>query len=619
MRDRLELRARSRDVPETRVGIGAAAGEEPQEVRLARAVGSEHGDAVAEPDLQVERLHEAGELEPLGDHRALAGAGAAQPQLEVLLGRALFGRSRLLELRQPRLGRTVARGEVVARGRLDLERRDECLELRVLLVPAAAQLVEPVHPVGARRVVGGEAAAVHPRRAAGGAGLERDDAVRGTREQLAVVRDEQHGLRRRAQLLLEPSLSGHVEVVVGLVEQQHVVGTAQQRLEHEALLLAARQRRELAEPRPLERHAECGDGALVPHGLVLVAPGIRVVGERRGVAQLRVEVVVLDDRGLGGLEFDRGGADAARSDVDEQLVHGRPSHRADAVPDELVHHAERAADRHDAPVRGLVTPDDAEEGRLARAVRADQRGGRPLADAEGHLIEQLPAVGKPVRDRADVDVAHDLTCAPLLIDAARAAASVGVRSAGPREASRPEYPSASRRSMGRRSGGGVPPRGDRAGPGLRGLFFAVLRRGHRDQVLQEVTRDVGDLVHGAVEGLLIGLRGLRRARDLADVLQGRGVDLVVRRRRLEVVERVDVPAHGHHGTPRRRGPPGRSQSPLPRSALVSRPSKKNSRNAAEPANGATTTTSAAMISALSAPRPYARASSSERSGSIVAR
>ena len=66
-----ELRAGGGDVAEPCVGVGAAAREQPQEVRLARPVGSEHRDPVAEPDLEVERLHEPGELEALGDDGAL--------------------------------------------------------------------------------------------------------------------------------------------------------------------------------------------------------------------------------------------------------------------------------------------------------------------------------------------------------------------------------------------------------------------------------------------------------------------------------------------------------------------------------------------------------------------
>src|SRR5207245_7829910 len=41
----------------------------------------------------------------------------------------------------------------------------------------------------------------------------------------------------------------------------------------------------------------------------------------------------------------------------------------------------------------------------------------------------------------------------------------------------------------------------------------------------------------------VGMRGLRRAADLADVLQGGGMDLLRRRRGLEVVEGANVAAH----------------------------------------------------------------------------
>jgi hypothetical protein len=47
---------------------------------------------------------------------------------------------------------------------------------------------------------------------------------------------------RLADPLLEPELAGHVEEVVGLVEQQHLVRPAQQRLQHQPLLLPAGQR-----------------------------------------------------------------------------------------------------------------------------------------------------------------------------------------------------------------------------------------------------------------------------------------------------------------------------------------------------------------------------------------
>jgi hypothetical protein len=78
------------------------------------------------------------------------------------------------------------------------------------------------------------------------AALEREDRVRRGREQVAVVRDDEHGLVGRRDLVLERLLARHVEEVVGLVEQQHLGVRAEQHVEHEPLALAARERRRVA-------------------------------------------------------------------------------------------------------------------------------------------------------------------------------------------------------------------------------------------------------------------------------------------------------------------------------------------------------------------------------------
>ena len=67
-------------------------------------------------------------------------------------------------------------------------------------------------------VPGGERGAVRPR----GLPFERDDLVGHAREERAVVADEQDRLRTGAQRVFEPLLARDVEVVVGLVEQEHV-------------------------------------------------------------------------------------------------------------------------------------------------------------------------------------------------------------------------------------------------------------------------------------------------------------------------------------------------------------------------------------------------------------
>ena len=51
---------------------------------LAGAVAAEHGDTLAEPELEVERIGEAVELAALDDDRPLSGAGAAEAHVDAL-------------------------------------------------------------------------------------------------------------------------------------------------------------------------------------------------------------------------------------------------------------------------------------------------------------------------------------------------------------------------------------------------------------------------------------------------------------------------------------------------------------------------------------------------------
>src|SRR4051812_11331694 len=93
----------------------------------------------------------------------------------------------------------------------------------------------------------------------------------------------------------------------------------------------------------------------------------------------------------------------------------------------------------------------------------------------------------------------------------------------------------------RKRSGGVTLRRPRAA--LLRLDLAVLGRRVRHERFEEVVRGVRDLVDGAVERLLVRLRRLVVAADLADVLESRVVDLVGGGGGLEVVEWADVSAH----------------------------------------------------------------------------
>ncbi len=206
------------------VRVAAPGREQPEKVRLARAVGAQHRDSVTEPELAVERLHQPGEFQVGADHGPLTGPAAPQPHLHVLLGRHHLRRAGLLELGQPGLGRGVTRGQTVVEGRLGLVHQHQGLELGVVLVPASAQLLQPGVPFVAGLLIVAEPTAVHPGRGPGPAWFQGDDAGRRLGQQFPVVADQQHRLRGLGQAFLQPALARDVQVVVRLVEQQHLSG-----------------------------------------------------------------------------------------------------------------------------------------------------------------------------------------------------------------------------------------------------------------------------------------------------------------------------------------------------------------------------------------------------------
>src|SRR5262245_49910331 len=89
------------EAADTSVGYVLAL-KQPEEMGLTRPVRAEHRDPLAIPDLEVERLHQPGQLEILADDGPLAGPAAPQPHPDVLLAGRLLRRSCLLELGQPR-------------------------------------------------------------------------------------------------------------------------------------------------------------------------------------------------------------------------------------------------------------------------------------------------------------------------------------------------------------------------------------------------------------------------------------------------------------------------------------------------------------------------------------
>src|ERR1035438_2880908 len=100
--------------------------------------------------------------------------------------------------------------------------------------------------------------------------FDRYDPLCAVGQQLPVMADQEHGLRRIRELLLEPSLAGDIEVVVRLVEQQDLGRTAQQGFENETFLLAAGQGRHASPAAPVVADSEGSHAARVPEHLGLI-------------------------------------------------------------------------------------------------------------------------------------------------------------------------------------------------------------------------------------------------------------------------------------------------------------------------------------------------------------
>ena len=288
--------------------------------------------------------------ELFGDHGPLAGAGAAQPHVDLLV--AQLGRSLVLveELAQLRLGRLELRRERLADLGALAHQHDVVLEAlasrrRTSAVSrarfsawaalAAAYVANP--------------AAVRP-----GAGcLDRDDLGGAGGQQLAVVADEQHGLPGGVELAFQPPLGGHVEEVVGLVEHEDVVLSAQQVLERQSFLLAAAEGSQRPVGNVAEVDTEGAAARLVPSHLDVVATRVAPGAERLGVSH-RIGRRSASAPAPGGRAACR--IRSGDSDNSSDSTSAGPVVADRAHADQLAHHPDPSVDRDRAGSR-LVLAD----------------------------------------------------------------------------------------------------------------------------------------------------------------------------------------------------------------------------------------------------------------------
>ncbi|MEY2548934.1 MAG: hypothetical protein QOD64_1516 [Verrucomicrobiota bacterium] len=84
----------------------------------------------------------------------------------------------------------------------------------------------------------------------------------------------------------------------------------------------------------------------------------------------------------------------------------------------------------------------------------------------------------------------------------------------------------------------------RSSPGLRRFRVAIARRRVRDERLKQMFGGMSDVVHGAIESFLVSFRRLREAAQLANELKRGGANFVLSRRRQEVMQGLNISAHG---------------------------------------------------------------------------
>ena len=224
------------------------------------------------------------------------------------------------------------------------------------------------------------------------AAIELQDPLGRVVEEVAVVRDRHHGARKAFEEHFEPLHALGVEVVGGLVEQQHVGLGQQQAAQCDAALFAAR---ELADFRVPRRQAQSVGGDLE---LVL---GIRACGgddglEARLLGGKGVEIGLgVGIRGIDFIELGARGKDLAHRFFDA-LAHG-----VLGVELRLLRQVADLQARHG---QGLALEffvhagHDLEQGGLARTVQTQHADLGAGEKAQGNVFENLSLRGYRLAD-----------------------------------------------------------------------------------------------------------------------------------------------------------------------------------------------------------------------------
>jgi hypothetical protein len=201
------------------------------------------------------------------------------------------------------------------------------------------------------------------------------------------VADDQHGALLQLDPLLEPLDAGEVEVVGRFVEQQQL-GARHERLgEAGAAALASRKRVHVALPEALVQ-ADARQHLLDAALAIEAAQRLDLVQQRVVAFQFALQrlAVQLAEALAALLVLAQRRAQLDQPGLDELAHRGRPGDLGALLH---VAHAHALPQGHAAPVGLLLADEQAQDGRLAAAVAADQAELLPRVDAEAGAGEHL--------------------------------------------------------------------------------------------------------------------------------------------------------------------------------------------------------------------------------------
>jgi len=247
-------------------------------------------------------------------------------------------------------------------------------------------------------------------------------------QQIAIVRDDHHRAGVGLDEALQLALARQVEVIVRLIEQQHVGTLHRQPDERHQLFLPAAERlgRQgeivLGEAQPGQHVAHGGRVARAAQPLVLVQrrrlpiqdAGQRVrIGVDVRIGQLRLEA--------GQPRVDLG----QRGRRDQRLVQHGPARREPYLLGQIAN-GEAARPRHGPGVGDHLPGDGFEQAGLARPVGADQPHAGAVADGPAQVREDDPP-GVVDGDVVELDDVHGVLLAVLVYRETRIKNGPGVR------------------------------------------------------------------------------------------------------------------------------------------------------------------------------------------------